>query len=193
MLDGPDLNGRRIRGWNLPHLFPRARSGDLSRLYVLGAGTAGRKALSRIGGGHVDESLPPEGKGLEDYQDERGQSVLREMVDQEGEETMPQAQTEQQLETKLLKDLENNDARAYHDHVYKALLNGMSDNDIRKAIRAGQVELKRAWEKENQDIPFPGIYDFADHELDGAQMRASFEELIGEELNETDIDSDDDN
>lgn len=92
----------------------------------------------------------------------------------------------------LTNDVDKNDVQGFHNHAYNAILHGLSENDLRAAIRTGQDKLKAAWDKEQigkqgkETNPWPGIEAFADHELDQINMRASFEKLIGS------LDDDDD-
>src|SRR5678815_1744529 len=99
------------------------------------------------------------------------------------------AATEEVLETQLDSDLKTNDPRAYHDHIYYALLHGLSEAQIRKAIEAGQTQLANniaAERAKEEGTPVTAellaqvkadLQDYADNELDTANLRASFEDM----------------
>ena len=99
-------------------------------------------------------------------------------------------QTEQLADT-LADDVTKNDVPHFHDHVLKALLDGLSDEQIANAIRKNEDNLRTAWEAEqtnreaDERVDWPGIEAFIDNEL----SREKFMAMIGFGVPEEEIDN----
>ncbi len=84
------------------------------------------------------------------------------------------------LSEQLQQDAIANSPRNFHDHVYKALISGMSDEQIKAAIESAKDTLKARWEAEGTS-PWPGIEAFEEHELEAANFRRLIESLGDDE------------
>jgi uncharacterized protein YgfB (UPF0149 family) len=84
------------------------------------------------------------------------------------------------LSQQLQQDAAANSPRNFHDHVYKALVAGVSDEQIKAAIESAQDKLKAAWEASTK-TPWPGIQEFEEHELEAAAFRRLIETLANDE------------
>ncbi len=93
------------------------------------------------------------------------------------------------LPQQLQQDAEQNHPRDFHEHVYRALVSGASEKQIKEAIESAQEKLKARWEAEAPaDQPWPGIKEFEDHELEAAGFRQFMESVGGGLFDEDDED-----
>lgn len=84
-----------------------------------------------------------------------------------------------ELGAQLQEDASNRRAREFHEHVYRALVAGTSEDQIKAAIESAQDKLKAAWEQEvgPGGDPWPGIEDFEAHELESAKFQMAIKSM----------------
>jgi hypothetical protein len=92
------------------------------------------------------------------------------------------AKTEKELEGQLATDIAKTGPKSFHDHVAKAILAGVTDDDVRKAIEANKEELAKVWQAETGEKL--DIDDFIANELDNQHFMAIFGALDSDDADD---------
>lgn len=84
------------------------------------------------------------------------------------------------LAKELKNDIQTKGPKAFHDHVAKAILQRVSDDDIRTAIRENEEDLRAAYKKETGEEL--NVDEWIANELDQQHFMALFADLGDDEI-----------